>query len=167
MLAIVSLEHSNIMSDTTEDKFEPEKPSETDETAQTFDLTRPQPLATEEKQPGSTSPVANALPPEAQGEVNGGPLGCCLGIMIGLLLSLSLAILGRFFAEPLGNLFQNNYGLLGLIIRILMGVMAFALAIVFGYFGWKLGKRFYREYEPPLVKTRTRRSRSKKLQQKA
>jgi hypothetical protein len=109
----------------------------------------------------------NALPPEAQGEANGGPLGCCLGTMIGLLLSLSLAVLSRLYADPLGHLFQGNYWLLGLMVRILMGVLAFLLAIVCGYFGWKLGKRFYREYEPPVARAKKIRSRSRKSQQKA
>lgn len=100
------------------------------------------------------------LPPEAQGEANGGPLGCCLGTTVGLLLSLSLAILSRFYAAELGGALQGNYWLLGLIVRILMGIMAFALAIFLGYLGWKLGKRFYREYEPPAQKQRLARQKS-------
>ncbi len=35
------------------------------------------------------------LPPEAQGETNGGPLGCCLGVTVGLLLSLTVAKIGK------------------------------------------------------------------------
>ncbi|HEX7735834.1 MAG TPA: hypothetical protein VF458_13275 [Ktedonobacteraceae bacterium] len=107
------------------------------------------------------------LPPEAQGEANGGPLGCCLGMMVGLLLSLSLAVLSRAYATSLGSLLQGNFWLLGLMVRILMGILAFALAIFFGYLGWRLGKRFYREYEPPPVKKRKSRARSKKLHQGA
>ena len=106
-----------------------------------------------------------ALPPEAQGEVNGGPLGCCLGVMIGLLLSLSLIILSYVFASPLRGLFQGNDSLLGLLVRILMGILAFGLAILFGIIGWRLGKRFFREYEPPVVKERKRRTRTKKVEQ--
>src|SRR5450755_3502038 len=34
------------------------------------------------------------LPPEAQGETNGGPLGCCLGLTVGLMLSLFLGLIG-------------------------------------------------------------------------
>lgn len=98
-----------------------------------------------------------SLPPAAQGETNGGPLGCCLGTMVGLLLSLSLALLSRAYATSLGSLLQGNYWLLGLIVRILMGALAFACALFFGYFGWKLGKRFYREYEPPVRKSRASR----------
>lgn len=113
-------------------------------------------------QPTATE-AENTLPPEARGEANGGPLGCCLGTMIGLLLSLSLAIVSRFYATELGTALQGNYWLLGLIVRVLMGILAFALAIFFGYVGWKLGKRFYREYETP---TPRRRTREKKLHQR-
>ena len=110
-----------------------------------------------EQQAASQAPTEPTLPPEAQGETNGGPLGCCLGVMVGLLLSLSLAILSRLYADPLGVIVQNNYGLLGLIVRILMAVLACAFAIICGYFGWRLGKRFYREYEVPVRPTRKAR----------
>jgi hypothetical protein len=111
------------------------------------------------------APPEEAPPPEAQGEVNGGPLGCCLGVTVGLLLSLSLIILSYVFANPLRGLFQGNESLLGLLVRILMGLLAFALAISFGVLGWRLGKRFFREYEPPPVKERKRRTRTKTSEQ--
>ena len=84
------------------------------------------------------------LPPEAQGEVNGGPLGCCLGVTIGLLLSLIVAILSRFYADPLAQVFHSN---LSITVRIVMSFLAIAGAVLFGYVGWKIGKRVYREYE--------------------
>jgi hypothetical protein len=95
-----------------------------------------------------------------QGEVNGGggPLGCCLGVTVGLLLSLTVAILSRFYADPLA---QVLHGGLSVIVRIVMFILAIAGAVVFGYLGWKIGKRLYREYEPPVIKDRTRRRKSK------
>src|SRR5579884_3011004 len=48
-----------------------------------FEPSQPQPETPRQSEP--------QLPPEAQGEVNGGPLGCCLGVTVGLLLSLSAA----------------------------------------------------------------------------
>ncbi len=87
---------------------------------------------------------AAQLPPEAQGEVNGGPLGCCLGVTIGLLLSLFVAVLSRLYADPLA---QVLHGALSVTVRIVMIFLAIAGAIIFGYFGWKIGKRVYREYE--------------------
>jgi len=84
------------------------------------------------------------LPPEAQGETNGGPLGCCLGVTVGLLLSLTVAILSRLYADPLAQVFHGG---LSIIVRIVMSIFAIAAAIVLGYVGWKIGKRLYREYE--------------------
>jgi len=56
------------------------------------------------------SPEAT-LPPEAQGETNGGPLGCCLGIVVGLLLSLSIAVFSRLYADPLASVLSGNLSL--------------------------------------------------------
>ena len=106
----------------------------------------------------SPSPESQ-LPPEAQGEANGGPLGCCLGGMIGLLLSLAIPILSQVFASPLRAFFQGN---LALLVRILMGILAVVFALVCGYFGWKVGKRIYRVYDPPVAKERKRHIKVKK-----
>ena len=84
------------------------------------------------------------LPPEAQGETNGGPLGCCLGVTVGLLLSLTVAILSRLYADPLAQVFHGN---LSISVRIVMIIFAIAGSVLFGYWGWKIGKRLYREYE--------------------
>jgi hypothetical protein len=154
MLATGSLEHSKHMSEHTQDNLSPAVAQQKE--VQSLDPCEPQEdesTKTEEHIPET------ALPPEALGEIHGGPLGCCLGTMVGLLISLSLAVLSRVFIDPLGALFQANYGLLGLLVRILMGLLAFALAIVFGSIGWRLGKRFFREYEPPVIKERRRRAR--------
>lgn len=110
---------------------------------------------TEEQSPSPES----QLPPEAQGEANGGPLGCCLGVMIGLLLSLAIPILSQAFASPLRAFFQGN---LAPLVRILMVILAVVFAILCGYFGWKVGKRIYREYDPPVAKERKRRAKVKK-----
>lgn len=98
---------------------------------------------------------AAALPPEARGEANGGPLGCCLGIVVGLLLSLSIAIVSRMYATPLFDLLQ---GWLSITVRIVMILVGAGLAIAFGYAGWRIGKRVYREYElSPQQKQRLER----------
>jgi len=111
-----------------------------------------------EEQP-TEGPPESQLPPEAQGEANGGPLGCCLGVMIGLLLSLAIPILSQAFASPLRAFFQGN---LAPLVRILMGILAVVFAILCGYFGWKVGKRIYRVYDPPVAKERKRRVKVKK-----
>ena len=156
------------MSENTQDEFEQDSSSNAGEEMRPETSTDFTPPAEQPTGEGKTSPASpeGDLPPEARGEANGGPLGCCLGVMFGLVLSLSLAILSRLYVGPLGTLFQGNYWLLGLLIRILMGILAFAFAMLFGYFGWKLGKRFFREYEPPIIKERKLRSRPKKAHQK-
>jgi hypothetical protein len=111
---------------------------------------------TEELQEPASEPVSSPdhdaapaqpqspLPQEAQDGPNGGPLGCCLGVTVGLLLSLSVAILSRLYATPLFNVLQGS---LSLTVRIVMIVIAIVAAIAFGYFGWHIGTRVYREYE--------------------
>ena len=94
-----------------------------------------------------------ALPPEAQGEVNGGPLGCCLGVAIGLMVSLSIAVIGRLFANDLLPVLHSPLLVL-ILLRVAMGIVGLAAAIICGYFGWKIGKRLYREYEAPVIKYR-------------
>ena len=106
-----------------------------------------------DEQPAVSAPEA-ALPPEAQGETNGGPLGCCLGVIVGLVLSLVIAIASQVYVGPLVHLLQGN---LSTVVRIVMALVAVAGVIIFGYFGWKIGRRLYREYEPPVVKDRRRK----------
>lgn len=113
----------------------------------------PQPEDDLKQEPGEAS-----LPPEAQGELNGGPLGCCLGITVGLLLSLAVGVLSRLYADPLSQVFHSN---LSLITRIVMGVLAVVGAIACGYYGWKVGRRLYREYDAPVVKERGRKAKPK------
>lgn len=106
-----------------------------------------QPLPAGQEVPEDEGLSESSLPPEAQGETNGGPLGCCLGVTVGIMLSLLLGIIG--FGPFVAN------GLLGLVIhtdiitntRIATAIFALGGAIIFGYVGWKVGKRFYREYE--------------------
>jgi hypothetical protein len=102
----------------------------------------------------TTAKTTMTLPPEAQGETNGGPLGCCLGVTIGLLLSLSIAVLSRLYAEPLAHIF-NSW--LSLIVRVAMILLAIVAVIICGYFGWRIGRKAYREYDPPVVKDRRRK----------
>ncbi|HEV2579753.1 MAG TPA: hypothetical protein VGT44_02780, partial [Ktedonobacteraceae bacterium] len=83
---------------------------------------------TAEEQPSAEETPATQLPPEAQGEVNGGPLGCCLGVTIGLLLSLTVAILSRLYADPLAQIFHSS---LSITVRIVMSLLAIACAVLF------------------------------------
>ena len=105
------------------------------------------------------------LPPQAQGETNGGPLGCCLGVTVGLLLSLTVAILSRLYADPLAQVFHGG---LSITVRIVMSIFAIAAAAVFGFVGWKIGKRLYREYElSPRQQQRLAHLEQRQLQRQA
>lgn len=116
----------------------------------------------EEQAPVVAEPTPESLlPPEAQGEANGGPLGCCLGVTVGLLLSLSIAIVGRLYGDTFAAIFQ---GYLAIIIRVVMALIAVGAAILCGYFGWKIGKRVYREYDSPVVKNSRQKARAKRIQ---
>ena len=112
------------------------------------------------EQPLPEDAAAAKLPPEAQGELHGGPLGCCLGVTVGLLLSVLLGVLG--FSHNLAFLlsFVLPFNALTLV-RIATGCISVAGVIIVGFFGWKVGKRFYREYEPPVIKDRRRKSKPK------
>ena len=112
---------------------------------------------TKAEQPASPSnPAESVLPPGAQGETNGGPLGCCLGITVGILISVLLGVigLGPFVASAMVSLIHTDA-----ITNTRIATAFFALigAILGAYFGWKIGKRLYREYEPPVIKNRTRK----------
>lgn len=81
---------------------------------------------------------------QPQGNPSGGPLGCCLGITVGLLLSLSVAVISRLYATPLAGLLHGGLSITVRVVMLAVGVIA---AIIFGYLGWKIGSRVYKEYE--------------------
>lgn len=99
------------------------------------------------------------LPPEAQGETNGGPLGCCLGVTVGIMLSLLLGLIGfgHLIMVPMSGFIHTDAITT---IRIATGFFSLLGAIVGGYFGWKVGKRVYREYDSPVLKDRRHRTKA-------
>src|SRR6516164_7267002 len=123
--------------------FPPPDQQGDEETAESFETS--QELQSGEQETVEESDAAKTrLLPEAQGETNGGPLGCCLGVAVGLLLSLTVAILSRLYADPLVQVFHGN---LAISVRIVMSIFAIGGAVLFGFIGWKIGRRAYREFE--------------------
>src|SRR6266576_4465815 len=121
--------------------------------------------ARQELQSGEHVSAETQLPPETQGETNGGPLGCCLGVTVGLLLSLTVAILSRWYADPLAQVFHGN---LSITVRIVISIFAIAGAALCGYIGWKIGKRLYKEYElSPRQQKRLTHLEQRQLQRQA
>jgi hypothetical protein len=96
------------------------------------------------EQPSVTYP-ASTFPQETQDETHGGPLGCCLGTVVGLLLTM-LVMVGA-------SLLLANGAFLGaatLPVDLLGGAIC-------GYLGWRIGQRVYRVYEQPIVIDKRRR----------
>src|SRR5260370_5560485 len=86
----------------------------------------------EEQPPSPADATAAKLPPEAQGELHGGPLGCCLGVTVCLLLSTLLGVLG--FGHHLAFLLSfvlplNTFTL----VRIATCCISVAGAIIVGF----------------------------------
>lgn len=128
--------------------FMPHPEGEEDQSWQQNNLEEEQPAI--EELPVATSEPTVQLPPEARGDVNGGPLGCCFGISMGLLLgagiaSLSIPVISHFFSDR---------GWLALTTQILVIVLAIAGFFLLGYLGWKIGRRVFREYEPSPAQVR-------------
>jgi hypothetical protein len=97
------------------------------------------PGQTEEPSKEQSRYTHSTLPPEEQGETHGGPLGCCLGTIIGIFLFSLLIVLG--------SLALSNGGFLGaatLPVVLLGGTIG-------GFIGWRIGQKIYRVYEPPEV----------------
>ena len=114
------------------------------------------PVATE---PGPSLSQVSQVSQVAQYETNGGPLGCCLGMVVGILFSLLLGLMG------LGQVTANVIGFLvhvdvATTIRIATAFFTLFGAVLGGYFGWRVGKRLYREYEPPVLKDRGRKAKA-------
>ena len=101
------------------------------------------------------------LPPEAQGEANGGPLGCCLGVTVALLLSLSFAIISHIYSVQLADLL---HGWLSFTVKAVMIVFAIAASIALGYAGWQIGRRAFREYDPSPRQLKLAQQQERRLQ---
>ncbi len=144
--------------------FPPSDHYRDEETAESLEAS--QELQSGEQEAVEESDAAKTqLPQEALGETNGGPLGCCLGVTVGLLLSLTIAILSRLYADPLAQVFQGN---LAISVRIVMSIFALGGAVICGYIGWKIGKHAYREYElSPRQQQRLAHLEQKYLQRRA
>lgn len=130
------------------DSFSDEQNGDFDESAQNSEETSPvfevaemdapDPTlssATEMQFEAPVDPLISTLPPEAQGETNGGPLGCCLGTVAGLFLTLAVILL---VSVSIGN-----GGYLGWA----TAPVALLGALIGGYVGWRIGKLIYKEYE--------------------
>lgn len=87
-----------------------------------------------------------ATPPGYDWPTHGGYLGCLLGVMAACLLAplgyILFGFIGAFLVQPLGGV--------GVALSILITVGVYvAIFIALSRLGWRMGKRFLREYEQP------------------
>jgi len=94
-----------------------------------------------DEQPLTPAPEC-LLPREAQGEVNCCPLWCCLVTIAGLFLTVLLIVSASLLLANGAN------------ISLTTAPVALVGAVLGGYFGWKIGKKLYKEYDPPVLKER-------------
>jgi hypothetical protein len=87
-----------------------------------------------------------AVPPGYDWPTHGGYLGCLMGVVVGLLLGgfLGSALIGLLSVSPASGLVSVAAGRL-----MLLGLTFFATLIVLGRVGYRLGRRYYREYPTP------------------
>lgn len=88
-----------------------------------------------------------ATPPGYDWPTHGGYLGCLLGVMVACLLAplgyILFGFVGAFLVHPLGGF--------GFALSILITVGAYvAVFVALSRLGWRMGKRFLREYEQPV-----------------
>jgi hypothetical protein len=79
-------------------------------------------------QPDEAQPDEAQPDEEARWPTNGGPLGCFLGVCSGVLIG---AFLGTTLLIPF---------------RVVAIILTICLTVGFAVLGWKLGRRFFREY---------------------
>jgi hypothetical protein len=70
---------------------------------------------------------------------------------MGIVLSLAIGVMSRLYADPLASALGSN---LSIAVRVVIVIVAVVAASTLGYFGWKLGQKIYREYDPPVIKDR-------------
>jgi ABC-type branched-subunit amino acid transport system permease subunit len=88
--------------------------------------------------PQAPDPYEGAVPPGYDWPTHGGYLGCLLGLM-------AACLIGGFAAKLVG-LFTFRHQITGLAnVVLLLAVFAVA-TVIFTNLGWRLGRRFFREY---------------------
>lgn len=102
--------------------------------------------AAQPARPAEDPRYAGATPPGYDWPTHGGYLGCLLATMLACLLAplsyIVIGFLGAFLSGPLGNA--------GIAIAIVVTVVGYlALFVGLMRLGWRMGRRFLREYPQP------------------
>ena len=93
-----------------------------------------------------TDPYPGAVPPGYDWPTHGGYLGCVMGVVVGLVLGgfLGSLLIGLLSVSPLSGVVSASAGRL-----TLLALTFFATLILLGRVGYRLGRRYYREYPQP------------------
>jgi hypothetical protein len=94
----------------------------------------------------ATDPYEGAVPPGYDWPTHGGYLGCLLGLMAACVLGgfLGSLLVGFVSVSPLAAVVTSAPVRIALILGTFVATM-----LVLGRVGWRLGRRFYREYPIP------------------
>jgi hypothetical protein len=110
------------------------------------DQTFPTPEGTAGEPSAPPDPYAGATPPGVDWPTHGGYLGCLMGLIAACILGgfLGTFLVGLLSVTPLAFVVAAAPA------RIAIIAIVFILTLVgLGRVGWRLGKRFYREYPQP------------------
>jgi hypothetical protein len=93
-----------------------------------------------------SDPYPGAVPPGYDWPTHGGYLGCVMGVVVGLVLGgfLGSFLIGLLSVSPLAGLVSVAAGRL-----TLLALTFCATLIAAGRVGYRLGRRYYREYPQP------------------
>ncbi len=102
----------------------------------------------------AADPYEGAVPPGYDWPTHGGYLGCLLGVVMACVLGgfLGSLLIGLVSISPLAAIVATSPAR----IAIIVGVFFVTLAGL-GRTGWRLGKRFYREYPRPAPRAQESR----------
>jgi hypothetical protein len=91
-------------------------------------------------------PYPGAVPPGYDWPTHGGYLGCLMGVVVGLLVGgfLGSMLIGLLSVSPLSAVVSVAAARL-----TLLALTFFATLILLGRVGYRLGRRYYREYPTP------------------
>ncbi len=94
----------------------------------------------------SPDPYEGATPPGVDWPTHGGSLGCLMGLVTACILGgfLGTFLVGLASVTPLSFMVGTPAERIALIVIVFLLTL-----VVLGRVGWRLGKRFYREYPQP------------------
>lgn len=122
----------------------PPEESASGDTVETHDLVGGDPYASYAEP--VADPYEGAVPPGYDWPTHGGYLGCLLGVVMACVLGgfLGSLLIGLLSVSPLAVIVSSSPARIVVIVAVFLVTLA-----ALGRTGWRLGRRFYREYPLP------------------